>query len=727
MAVHWPERPKAAPGAPNVLLIMTDDEGFGASTTFGGVIPTPNFDRLARQGLRFNNFNTTAMCSPSRASLLTGRYPHNVGMGSLSDLAAGYDGYTSVIPKSTATVATILKDHGYSTAMFGKAHITPPWELSAAGPFDHWPTGLGFQHFYGFLQGDTNQYAPNLVVDTRYVTPPSDPGYFFEKDLADQTIRWLRDQRSADPARPFFVYYAPGATHAPHHAPADWRARFAGRFDEGWDKLRARIFAQQKAAGLIPAGTELPPRPAELPAWNSLSRNEKRLAARFMEAYAAQLSYVDAQIGRVLDELESSGQAANTLVILIQGDNGASGEGGLQGTFFEQSLNFSAPESEAFKLANIDRIGGPESDNMYPAGWAWAMNTPFRWFKQDASHFGGTRNGMVIRWPGHLQGVGGIRGQFSHISDVVPTILEATGTQAPNDVDGVPQKPFDGISLNYVFAAPEAPSRRRTAYFEILENAAIYRDGWVAATAPSYMPWQLFAADRPRIDFNQRRWELYHVERDFSEAHDLAAREPERLSAMKALFLEEARRNNVLPLHDLGEGTAGQPRLPARQTYVFTSDATNVHVSAAPPLGGRAYDITADVTVPAGATNGVIVAQGGRFSGFSLYLHNRVPTFAYNAIPPRVTVVRGNAALTPGRHKMVVSFKPDGTPDGRGMLSLLVDDAPAGGGQIPVTLKRFWFTEGLDVGKDLMTPVSPEYGVPNAFPGEIHSVRFDLH
>ncbi len=724
--VGWPSQPRPAPDAPNVLLIMTDDEGFGASSTFGGLIPTPNFDRLARQGLRYNNFNTTGMCSPSRASLLTGRYPHNAAMGALSDIAAGYDGYSSVIPASTATVAEILKEGGYGTAMFGKAHITPPWELTAAGPFDRWPTGLGFQYFYGFLQGDTNQFAPNLVENTRYISPPTDPAYFFEKDLADRTIHWLREQDQADPQRPFFIYYAPGATHAPHHASADWIARFKGQFDAGWDVLRQRIFDRQKASGTIPRDTRLTPRPAELPAWDSLSADQKRIAARFMEAYAAQLAYVDAQIGRVLDELDASGKADKTMVILIQGDNGASGEGGVQGSFFEQSLNFNLPESDAFKRAHIDQIGGPLSDNMYPAGWAWAMNTPFRWFKQNASHFGGVRNGLIIRWPGHLKDSAIVRGQFSHIADIVPTILDATGIQTPTMVNGVAQKPMDGISLNYSFTDAKAASRRRTQYFEILENVSIYKDGWIAATRPAYMPWQLFSPDRPRIAFNERQWELYHVDKDFSEFHDLSTEEPGRLHALQQLFLEEGSRNNVFPLHEPGEGVAGRPGGYIRTDYIFGPEASNVHVTAAPPLGNRSYEITIDAVVRADRGNGVLVAQGGRFNGFSLYLKDGVPSFTYNAVPPRVFTLRADRPLEPGQHRLSVSFTLDGGRDRSGDLRFSIDGMEAGGGHIPITLPRFWFTEGLDVGKDLLTPVSPDYAVPNIFPGDIRSVHFHL-
>lgn len=724
--ISWPQLPKATADAPNVLLIMLDDEGFGASSSFGGMIPTPNFDRLAQQGARYNNFNTTGMCSPSRASLLTGRYPHNVGMGALSDLAAGYEGYSSVIPRSAGTIAALLKDHGYSTAMFGKAHFTPPWELTAAGPFDRWPVGLGFEHFYGFLQGDTNQYAPNLVIGTRYVTPPSDPGYFFERDLADQAIHWLKEQDQAASAKPFFIYYAPGATHAPHHAPADWIARFRGRFDMGWDRLRERIYREQKAKGIIPAGARLTPRPAELPAWESISPSQKRLAARFMEAYAAQLSYVDAQIGRLLDALDASGKAQNTMVVLIQGDNGASGEGGVEGTLYEQSLNFSLPESKAYKLANIDKIGGPLTDNMYPAGWAWAMNTPFRWFKQNASHFGAVRNGLTIRWPGHIDDTGGVRGQFSHISDIAPTILEAAGIEAPQQLNGVTQKPMDGISLAYTFRQPDATARRRTQYFEILENVAIYQDGWVAATRPSYMPWQLFSADRPKVSFEDRQWQLYHVSQDFSEFEDVSAQRPDKLHALQRLFLEEGRRNHVFPLHDLGEGAKGRPVQAPRADYLFDGEATNVHVSAAPPINGKAYTIDVDATLSGQGKDGVLVAQGGRFSGFSLYLKDAVPAFTYNAVPPRIATLRATRVLSPGRHNISVRFEPDGGKEGGGMLRFAIDGADAGGGKVPFTLKRFWFTEGLDVGKDLLTPVSADYGSPNAFPGQIHSVRFRL-
>lgn len=725
---HWPAQATAPAGAPNILLIMTDDEGFGASSAFGGAIPTPAFDTLARGGLRYNNFNTTGMCSPSRASLLTGRYPHNVQMGGLADAAAGIDGYTSVIPKSATTVAEVLRRAGYSTAMFGKAHITPPWELSASGPFDRWPTGLGFEYFYGFLQGDTNQWAPSLVENTRYVLPPSnDPTYVLDRDLADRTIAWIHQQHAATPTKPFFIYYATGSTHAPHHAPPEWIAKFRGKFDQGWDALRQEIFARQKAAGIIPTATDLPPRPSVLPAWSALSPDERKLATRFMEAYAGQLAFLDAQLGRVFAAIDEAGLADNTLVIVIQGDNGASGEGGLGGNLFEQTMNFSLAEDPAYDLAHLDEIGGPLTSNMYPAGWAWALNTPFKWFKQNASHFGGVRNGLIIRWRGHVAGTGVVRTQFAHIADIVPTIYEAAGVVPPDVIDGVAQQPLDGVSLAYTFQDAEAPARRTTQYFEIMENAAIYHGGWIAATSPAYMPWELFSPNRKRIPFNERDWELYDVRRDFSQAHNLAQERPDKLRELQGLFLQEGVRNHVFPVHGILDARAGRPEYPARIHYSYTRDVRQLHADAAPPLGGRSFEISTEVSVSDRNPDGVLVAQGGRFSGYSLYIKDGRLNFAYNAVPPRIYLVRARDAVSPGAHSITASFACDCVGAGPGgIVTLAIDGREVARGRIPHTLPRMWFTEGLDVGRDLLTPVSPDYATPFEFGGDIRGVSFDL-
>jgi arylsulfatase A-like enzyme len=725
----YPPQSKPPAHAPNVLVILTDDVGFAASGTFGGAIPTPTLDAVARQGLRYNNFNTTAMCSPTRAALLTGRNHHNVSIANVTSINSGFDGYTSVMPKSAATVAEILRQNGYQTAMFGKSHLTPEWEMSQAGPFDRWPTGLGFEYFYGFLAADTNQWAPTLVENTTPVQPPSnDPTYILDKDLADHAIAWVHQHHSLQPSKPFFLYYATGSTHAPNQAPKDWIARFRGRFAEGWDRMREESFARQKAQGVIPRDARLTPRPAELPAWNSLSAEQRRLAERFMEAYAAQLAFADEQTGRVIDALRETGELDNTLVIYIEGDNGASGEGGLQGLLFEQSPFNRAPETLDYALSRIDDIGGPATYNLYPAAWGWAMNTPFQWFKQDASHFGGTRNGMVISWQGHIKDLGGMRSQFSHVTDITPTILDVVGIRPPEVVNGIEQKPMDGVSLAYTFDAADVQSRRHTQYFEMMQNIAIYHEGWVAATRPVQTPWEMLQGSAGTVDLTQRQWELYHVAVDFSEADNLARQDPGKLQQLQDLFLVEARRNQVLPIHSPAVGTEGRPTLAdGRSSFVYFPDTSGVYVDAAPHIVGRSFEIAADVDIPAGVANGVLIAQGGRFGGYSLYLKDGYLTFCYNAIPPRIYTVRSSQAVSPGHHQLAVDFESEGRQQGAGgWATLEVDGQSVARGRLDHTLSRMPWTEGLDIGRDLLTPVSDDYSVPDPFTGAIRTVTVNI-
>ena len=725
----YPPQPHPPAHAPNVLVILTDDVGFAASDTFGGAIPTPTLDAVAKQGLRYNNFNTTAMCSPTRAALLTGRNHHNVSIANVTSINSGFDGYTSVIPKSAATVAEILRQNGYNTALIGKSHLTPEWEMSQAGPFDRWPTGLGFDYFYGFLAADTNQWAPTLVENTTQVQPPgADPSYILDKDLADHAIAWVHQQHSLQPSKPFFLYFASGSTHAPNQAPKDWIARFKGRFAAGWDKVREESFARQKALGVIPRDARLTPRPTELPAWNSLSAGQRRLAERFMEAYAAQLAFADAQIGRVIDALRQTGELDNTLVIYIEGDNGASGEGGLQGLLFEQSPFNRAPENLDYALSRIDDIGSPATYNLYPAAWGWAMNTPFQWFKQDASHFGGTRNGMAISWPGHIKDLGGVRSQFSHVTDITPTILDVVGIKPPQVVNGVEQKPMDGMSFAYTFDAADAPSRRHTQYFEMMQNIAIYHDGWVAATHPVQTPWEMLQGSAGTVDLAQRQWELYHVSVDFSEADNLALQDPGKLQELQDLFLVEARRNQVLPIHSPVAGAEGRPTLAdGRSSFSYFPDTSGVYVDAAPHVAGRSFEIAADVDIPPGAANGVLIAQGGRFGGYSLYLKDGHLTFCYNAIPPRIYTVRSGQRVPPGHHQLVMEFESEGRqPGAGGSVTLEIDGQSVARGRLDHTLSRMPWTEGLDIGKDLLTPVSDDYAVPNPFTGAIRTVTVNL-
>lgn len=732
-APAWPEQAKAPKGAPNVLVILTDDVGFGVTSAFGGPVPAAGFERLASEGLRYNRFNTTALCSPTRASLLTGRLPHNVNMGNVTNLPTGYDGYTTVIPKSAATIAQILKDGGYNTAMFGKNHLTPDWEMSAAGPYDRWPTGLGFEYFYGFLSADTSMWEPSIVENTRAVKADiAKPGYHFEADMADKAISWMREQHAAAPDKPFFMYYAPGLAHTPHHAPKEWIERFRGQFDMGWDRLRETIFVRQKRMGIIPANTRLSPRPASLPAWDSLDDRRKRVYARLMEVFAASVAYSDAQTARVIDEIRRSGEFDNTMVVYIQGDNGSSAEGGLGGLAFEQSAITGRTEAFEELADNLDAIGGPEMYNHFPAAWAWATNAPFPWWKQIASQAGGVRNGMVISWPRTITEKGGLRSQYAHVSDIMPTVLEAAGIAAPATFGGVGQKPVDGISLRYSFTAPGAPSARRTQIYEMMENFGIYHDGWMAGTLPKRAAWDAGAGRDRKLDIgpDQRDWTLFNLDRDFSTASDLSKSNPAKLKEMQDLFWQEARRNNVLPIHDYSQGTQGRPSLGRGRTrFSYPSGVTGLHEDAAPHLMGNSFTIDAKVDVAADGS-GVIVAQGGRFGGYSLYLRQGVPTFHYNAVGRDQFTVRGNAPLAPGRHVVSVRFQADranpGTP---GVATLLVDGQPIGSGRLGRTVAG-WLshTEGLDIGQDTITPVSSDYTVADSrFSGTIDTVDFSVN
>jgi arylsulfatase A-like enzyme len=729
--VNWPAIVKPRAGAPNVLLVLTDDVGFGASSTFGGPIPTPTLDQLAHNGLRFNQFHTTALCSPTRGALLTGRNPNRIELGNVVNLATGFEGFTSVIPKSAATVAQLLSNSGYATSMFGKWHLTPEWEQSSAGPFNHWPTGLGFQYFYGFLNADTSQWAPSIVENTKFVEPPyNDPNYFFERDMTDKAIGWLREQRAQTPDRPFFMYYAPGTAHAPHHAPREWIAKFKGRFDHGWDVQRERTFALQKQLGIIPSNTRLTPRPAALPAWNSLTTEQKHVYSRFMEAYAGALSHLDAQVGRILDYLQTSGQLENTLVIFIQGDNGGSAEGGLDGTMFEQSMINVTAEKLSDIARHVDEFGGPTMYNNYPVGWAWAMSTPFQWYKQVASHFGGNRNGMVVSWPARIKDVGGLRSQFHFVTDVAPTILSAAGVESPKIFNGVEQLEMDGLDMTYAFDNRAAPSTRKTQAFSMMQHVAIYNDGWWAGTTPLSMPWQA-SQRRGANDSDQRQWELYDLSNDFSQSRNLAQKMPDKLEKMESLFWVEAERNQMLPIHNsYGAAQAGRPSWSeGRHEFKYDGSVARIHPDVAPPTIGRSFTITADITVPASSGQGVVVAQGGRFSGFSLYVKDGYPTFHYNAVPPRRSTVSATQKLSSGSHRLSLQLSLDSeTPGAGGIATIRVDGIVVGSGRIEATLFR-WIshTEGFDVGRDSITPVSDDYQSPSAFDGSINRVTFNLH
>ncbi len=727
--LRWPERPQAPAGAPNVLVFLTDDVGFGACSTFGGPVPTPALDRLAAEGLRFTQFNTAAVCSPTRASLLTGRNPHNVAMGSLANRSTGFDGYTSVIPKSAGTIAQVLQRNGYGTGMFGKSHLTPEWETSHVGPFDRWPTGLGFDYFYGFLGYDTNMWAPSLVENTTFIDPPrGDPPAHFDALMADRTIHWIRQHRAIAPGRPYFGYYATGTAHSPHHAPPEWLGKFRGAFEHGWDAMREQTFARQRALGIVPPHATLTARADVLPAWDSLPLEERRTGARLMEAFAAALAHADHQVGRVLDAVREMGDAENTLVVFIQGDNGGSAEGGLQGLLFEQSYANGFDEDPGYVRERLDDVGGPAAYNHYPAGWGWAMNTPFQYYKQVASHFGGTRNGLVMSWPARIRDGGGVRTQFHFVSDVMPTILEAAGVTVPASIDGIAQDPLDGMSMLYVADNPDLPSRRTMQIFECLENFAIYEDGWIACTRPVDHPWQPLAM-RKGSDPERRQWELYDVRSDWSQAEDLAARHPDRLAQMQGLFWKQAKMHSILPIHPPTQGREGCPTLGgSRRVFEYDTRLTRIAVDAAPHTPGCSFSIAADVVVGPAESSGVLVSQGGRFGGYVLFIRDGRPVFHYNAIDPCRFTVRAPASLDAGLHRIVAAFRADRpVPGTGGVVSLSVDGKEVARGRVERTLRSFMNSEGFNVGSDTITPVCEEYRLEDStFDGELLKVVFTL-
>ena len=683
---YFPQPPAAPAGAPNVLLILSDDVGFGASSTFGGPVATPTFDALAAEGLRYNAFHTTAMCSPTRAALLTGRNHHAVASGSIADVAVDAPGYTSVIPKSAATVARVLKDHGYDTAMVGKNHNTPTWENSLLGPFDNWPNGWGFDYFYGFNGPFADQFHPSLVENRNTVRPPDTPGYFLENDLADHLIQWLRAQHNLRPDHPFFAYYASGATHAPHHVPAEWIGRFKGRFDQGWDKLREETFARQKRMGVIPANAVLTSRPAGLPAWESLSPEMKRAYSHMMEVAAAQLAYFDDQIGRVVAALRATGELDNTMVIYIQGDNGASTED-LKGSTQELRTIAGFTATDADLIRDIDKHGGPESFPNYPAAWAWATNAPFQWGKRVASHLGGLRDGMVISWPKRIKQVGQIRGQFGHVTDIAPTIYEVAGITPPATVDGVPQQPIDGVSLAYTFDQAKAPSRHREQYFEMLGNRAYYKDGWMASTIPGNPSWE----PTGKVDPNTFQWALYDLNTDWSQSKDVSARYPGKLAELKADFEAAAMKYNVYPLDAdlvLRMGPGRRPSLvDGRTSFTYYPGDTRYTATAFPALA-PGWTISAAVTTGPARSDGTIFVQGDHFGGQGLLIRDGMPTYVLNPGDMRqVVLVRAAQPLAPGRHLIEVAFMPATGPGAATTIDLRVDGKSVGSVQTRAAIR----------------------------------------
>ncbi|HYL60028.1 MAG TPA: arylsulfatase, partial [Candidatus Acidoferrales bacterium] len=739
---YWPPRVVPPTGAPNVLLIMTDDVGFGAPGTFGGVIPTPTLDRIAQMGLRYTQFHSTALCSPTRAALITGRNHHSAGFGVVSEIATGYPGYDSFIPKNTGTIGEILKRNGYSTSWFGKDHNTPAFLTSQAGPFDQWPVGMGFEYFYGFVGGDTSQWQPNLFRNTTAIYPYlGHPGWNLTTAMADDAIAYLNQLNELSPEKPFFVYYVPGGTHAPHHPTPEWIDKFKGKFDMGWNALREQIFANQKRLGVIPADAQLTPWPKSLPEWNTLSIEEKKLFARQVEVYAAYLAYTDHEIGRVVQAIADMGKLDNTLVFYISGDNGASAEGTLNGTPNE--------------VASLNGVEVPVKDQMlfypfwgtdqtYPhmaVEWAWAFDTPFKWTKQVASHLGGTRQGLAVAWPNRIKDAGGIRTQFHHVIDVMPTILEATGISAPETIDGIAQKPIEGVSMAYTWdkANASAASKRDTQYFEMLGNRAIYHDGWMASTTPATLPWVLASGPAPDV-IDGYNWELYDLKSDPTQFNDLASKSPDKLQEMQKLFMEEAAKYQVLPLDNstLTRILTPRPSLAAgRTSFTYSGELSGVPPGSAPSILQRSYKITADVDIPKGGAEGMIVTEGGRFGGFGFYLSKGVagvrrgrPVFLYNLLDLKRFIWSGSE-LEPGHHTLVFDFKFDGGGFGKGGTgTLIVDGKAVDTKHIDHTVPFiFQWDETFDVGIDTGTPVAMleyKYDVPFRFTGKLNKLTFDL-
>jgi arylsulfatase len=677
---------KAPANAPNILLIMTDDVGFGASSTFGGAVPTPTFDALAVRGERYNAFNTAALCAPTRAALLTGRYPHAVGFGAITEMGTGYPGYNTVLPQSAATIGEVLRQNGYVTSWFGKNHNTPEWEQSAAGPFDRWPNGLGFDYFYGFMGGATDQWNPLLFENRTPIEKPANkPHYILDSDLADHAIDWLRTMNTTSPDKPFLLYYAPGTSHSPHQAPADWIARFKGKFDQGWDVMREQTLARQIRLGVVPPGTRLSPRPDSIPAWDSLSADQKRLYAHMMEVYAAALSHADYQIGRVIAELRTEGKLDNTLIIYIQGDNGGSGEGGPSGSINDvASINGFRADLQTM-LKAMPKLGGPDYYNNYPVGWAWAMNTPFQWTKQVASHFGGTRNGMVVSWSARIKQPGGVRPQFAHVADIAPTLYEAAGIPVPMRVNGVDQQRVDGISLLYTLNDPAAPARRTSQIFEMQGNAAYYSDGWIANTRPTRAPW-VFAG--PGGLPSEGKWELYDLKNDFSQSQNFADKYPQKLEELKARFWKEAAEDQILPLDNRSFArwdTSNRPSLLGDRTHFsyYPSDR-RIAGGAFPDLTSRSWSVDARFTTVSGRESGTLVNNGAHTGGWGLFVVEGKPTFLYKASdnPGDLTRIVAPAAVRPGAHEVRIRFDNQG-PNKPGSATMTVDGRPTGFAAIP--------------------------------------------
>jgi arylsulfatase len=723
-------------GAPNVLIVLLDDVGFGASSAFGGPCQTPTAERLAADGLKYNRFHTCALCSPTRQALLTGRNHHSVGMGGITEIATGAPGYCSVLPNTCAPLAKTLKLNGYATAQFGKCHEVPVWQTSPAGPFNAWPTGGGgFEYFYGFLGGEAHQWYPSLYEGTSPIEVDRTPeeGYHLMEDMTDKAIAWIGQQQALIPDKPFFVYFAPGACHAPHHVPQEWADKYKGKFDKGWDALREETFARQKKLGVIPADSQLTPRHKEIPAWEAMPENLKPVLRRQMEVYAGFFEYTDHHIGRLFDALTKLGVFENTLVYYILGDNGASAEGTLNGTYNEM-INFNgaaALETPEFLMARLDKLGGPESYNHYAVGWAHAMDTPYQWTKQVASHWGGTRNGTIVHWPKGIKAKGEVRSQFHHVIDIAPTILEAAGLPQPVSVEGIQQKPIEGVSMVYSFDEGKAPDRHETQYFEMFGNRGIYHKGWTAVTRHK-TPWLLIGEKVPAFDDDV--WELYDTTKDWTQAKDLSKQMPEKLHELQRLWLIEATRYNVLPMDDdlarrLNSDLAGRPVLVKGKTQILFGSMGRLSENAVLNLKNKSHSVTAQIEVPASGCEGVIIAQGANIGGWALYAKGGKLKYCYNLMGIQQFFAESDGPLPAGEHQVRMEFKYDGGGLGKGgTASLFVDGKKVGEGKVAATAPMvFSADDGLDVGEDTGAPVSPDYGPHgNHFTGRIKGVELAI-
>ena len=722
--------PTAPPGAPNVLAILLDDVGFGQTSTFGGPVQTPTLQRLADQGLRYNRFHTTALCSPTRAAFLTGRNHHSVHTGVITEMATGFPGYDGVWPREAACIAEILKGHNYSTAAFGKWHNTPDHELGAPGPFDRWPVGKGFDYWYGFQGGESSQWHTPLYENTAPIEPPHDnPKWHFSEAIAEKAIGWIGQQKGSAPDMPFFIYFAPGACHSPHHIHKEWADKYEGKFDQGWDRQREITFENQKKLGLIPKNTKLTPRPSSIPSWESRSADEKRLYARMQEVFAGYLEHIDAQVGKLVDAIERMGLRDDTLIIYIVGDNGPSAEGSLTGTLNNMKSQLGLLDDVPTMLKHIDEIGGPLHENHYPVGWSWAGSSPFQWMKQVASHFGGTRNGLVMSWPKGVRDWGGLRTQFHHVIDIAPTILEVAGIPEPREVNGVPQKPIEGVSMAYTFADKDAPGRRVTQYFEMLGNRALYYDGWVAGCLHGRLPWETSGG----ASFDNDTWELYNIQEDFSQANDLAEKEPKKLRDLQDRFMAEAAKYNVLPLDDRfaqrADPTLRPSHIRGKTHFEYPPGTIRVGERSSPNTKDVHHTIAAEVEIPQEGAEGVLVCCGGLTGGYTVFMKDGKLHWEHNYYNETHYRVSSTETIPPGRHVLSAEVKVDkqGKFGTGGNVTLRLGKRTIGEGRFEKQ-EAGYFTanESFDIGCDTCSPVSELYESPFAFTGIIIKVMVDI-